>query len=393
MASVFQPCKTETKDKFYPCAKARCGHKWTVRWREPGGRQGGQREKSFALKGDADALAIKVEHSKVTRTYLDPSLGKVLVKVFALEWVESHPCKEVTRREYRAFIINYLIPHMGRKTIAGVTAGDVKKFQGALTAAGLAASTINVRIGIAVSAMFNAAIAEKRIDVNPCAEVEPLKTAAAAVDPDEIPSTGQFLAIADRILPLYRFGVYLLGGAGFRLGEMLAYGPDEHRGDYARLRRQVSSRTTPGDSVARFAPLKHRVEGEYRDVPLAALLEDERAAHVAQYPVTVADGVEVYFASRWALSGAMPHASTFHVHFTRAVVDSGFVGTEGKPLFSPHSLRHYFASTALAEGVPILEVSRWLGHRSIQITADTYGHLTPGAPDRLRMVMDAVLRR
>jgi hypothetical protein len=30
-----------------------------------------------------------------------------------------------------------------------------------------------------------------------------------------------------------------------------------------------------------------------------------------------------------------------------------------------HDLRHAFASTALAEGVPISEVSRWLGHKSI----------------------------
>jgi integrase len=31
-----------------------------------------------------------------------------------------------------------------------------------------------------------------------------------------------------------------------------------------------------------------------------------------------------------------------------------------------HDLRHAFASTALAEGVPISEVSRWLGHKSIK---------------------------
>ncbi len=30
----------------------------------------------------------------------------------------------------------------------------------------------------------------------------------------------------------------------------------------------------------------------------------------------------------------------------------------------PHSLRHLYASTALAEGIPITEVSRWLGHFS-----------------------------
>ena len=35
-----------------------------------------------------------------------------------------------------------------------------------------------------------------------------------------------------------------------------------------------------------------------------------------------------------------------------------------------HDLRHTFASTALAEGVPISEVSRWRGHKSITTTVD-----------------------
>ncbi|HYZ56819.1 MAG TPA: hypothetical protein VE733_25440 [Streptosporangiaceae bacterium] len=33
-----------------------------------------------------------------------------------------------------------------------------------------------------------------------------------------------------------------------------------------------------------------------------------------------------------------------------------------------HSLRHYFASTAQAEGTPITEVSRWLSRKSIEVT-------------------------
>jgi integrase len=35
-----------------------------------------------------------------------------------------------------------------------------------------------------------------------------------------------------------------------------------------------------------------------------------------------------------------------------------------------HDLRRTFASTALAEGVPISEVSRWLGHKSLTTTVD-----------------------
>jgi len=40
-----------------------------------------------------------------------------------------------------------------------------------------------------------------------------------------------------------------------------------------------------------------------------------------------------------------------------------------------HTLRHTFASLLISHGESIKYVSRQLGHASIQITADTYGHL------------------
>jgi integrase len=53
-----------------------------------------------------------------------------------------------------------------------------------------------------------------------------------------------------------------------------------------------------------------------------------------------------------------------------------------------HDLQHTFASTALAESVPISEVSRWLGHKSITTTVDLYGHLVPEASGRARNALD-----
>ncbi|MFC4112284.1 tyrosine-type recombinase/integrase, partial [Nonomuraea zeae] len=57
-----------------------------------------------------------------------------------------------------------------------------------------------------------------------------------------------------------------------------------------------------------------------------------------------------------------------------------------------HDLRHTFASTALAEGVPISEVSRWLGHKSIITTVDLYGHLVPEATGRARDALDKAFK-
>jgi integrase len=46
----------------------------------------------------------------------------------------------------------------------------------------------------------------------------------------------------------------------------------------------------------------------------------------------------------------------------------------------PHELRHSAASLMLAQGVKLQVVSEVLGHSSIRMTADVYGHVL--APDR-----------
>lgn len=54
---------------------------------------------------------------------------------------------------------------------------------------------------------------------------------------------------------------------------------------------------------------------------------------------------------------------------------------------TPHVIRHSVATQMLREGVPLAHVSKMLGHASVAITADIYGHLQPedlrGAADVL----------
>ena len=47
----------------------------------------------------------------------------------------------------------------------------------------------------------------------------------------------------------------------------------------------------------------------------------------------------------------------------------------GLPSMGMHGLRHTTANTLLHEGVPLHTVSRMLGHSSITLTANTYGHI------------------
>jgi integrase len=60
----------------------------------------------------------------------------------------------------------------------------------------------------------------------------------------------------------------------------------------------------------------------------------------------------------------------------RALARAGLVDEEGRPLVTLHGLRHTCASLMLMKGVPLIVVSRHLGHADVNITARVYAHLT-----------------
>jgi integrase len=52
--------------------------------------------------------------------------------------------------------------------------------------------------------------------------------------------------------------------------------------------------------------------------------------------------------------------------------------------FTPHGLRHTYASIALTAGLDVYDVSRMLGHADIGLTVATYGSwLNPSRPGAL----------
>lgn len=401
MAKVFQKCKKkEERSKHYPCTKERCGHPWTVRWRTPGGRQGRQLDASFAKKtgfGGADEFAVKVESDKRAGIYIDPNAGKITVRAYAEDWLSRRVVGDGTYANYKGFIENHLIPRLGRKTLAGVTKEDIERFRAELNKV-LAPSTVFDRMKL-VRLIFWSAVQEKRIQDDPARDV---KTAPGprSVDEDEIPTLTEVQWLYEHMAPQYQLTVWLQAGAGLRISEALAFHDGCLRGDVIRVRWQISSKANREDCKTRLVPLKHRDEGEYRDVPAPPFLCEEIEAHRVLWesiPITFQNAagktkqVSVYFAPRERGKGTMPTATTYAYHFRKACLSAGLIDADGKPKYTPHDLRHFFASTALAAGIPILEVSRWLGHKSIKTTADIYGHIVPEAWNRCREIMQRAL--
>jgi integrase len=149
-------------------------------------------------------------------------------------------------------------------------------------------------------------------------------------------------------------------GCGLRIEEALAVCKEDfiEDGTVLRVAWQAS-----GDGKRR-EPLKHRKAGEYRDVPIPSWLW-EMVRDIPDGPLIPGNGK------------LFQRYGTVYFRFMHAAEAAGI--PDG---FTPHSLRHAFASAMLARGVQITELAHFLGHRDINVTHQVYGHLLPSAAGR-----------
>lgn len=65
-----------------------------------------------------------------------------------------------------------------------------------------------------------------------------------------------------------------------------------------------------------------------------------------------------------------------------------FVKRSGLPRVHVHSLRHTFASLMIADGTPLVVVSRRLGHAQVSTTANIYAHVIASADEKAAQIGD-----
>ena len=251
-----------------------------------------------------------------------------------------------------------------------------------LTAKGLAPATVKLVYGVFAS-VLRAAVADDRLARSPCIGVAlPAvpKTVVRCLTP------GQVTALAEAMPPQYAALVYLGACAGLRQGEAFGVGADRVNWlrHMLRVERQVTTTGqrpdgTPGQVSALTAP---KSAAGVRDVPLPAALLESLSLHVARFGSLGPNGC--LFANR---SGGLLHRGHFNEGpWRRAVALCAAAGVPADTTF--HDLRHTYASTLLGAGVPITDVSKWLGHASITETVDTYGHLLKDADQTTRLAID-----
>ena len=275
-------------------------------------------------------------------------------------WLRMHHGTPKTKQTYELILRRYLYPEIGNKRMGQVATGreDAQELLSVTLPDKYKLGASSIRsCHLVLNAVVNDAVKAGRL---PRSQIKGLKL-PPLVQKAEITfaTSEQIYDMAQEMPAPYGFSVYLMRGCGLRLGEALGVIPgDISSNGTLRLSRQLGA-------DGNLAPLKHRGESDYRDIPVPGYV----AIHWDVWP-------------GYPIAPPVSHRK-YRTWFNHARDSVGLPKD-----FTPHTLRHQFASVCLAGGIPITDVSKWLGHRSIQVTYGIYGHLVPASWDRARNVLD-----
>jgi len=292
---------------------------------------------------------------------------------YAMRWLETHAgqaCKFSTARIYGANLKRHVFPILGGKPVSTLCRTDCRALIAACREKGLSPKTLE-NISHTISSVLTQAVEDELLPANPAlrlgryyrngdhprAEIHPLTREEVAL----------FLETAKQHAPGEHPLFLCALRTGMRLGELLGlqWGDVDFHGRFIEVRRnRVAGRvTTPKNGKTRRVDMSDQLAGALRALLTARKAETLRSGW-GQVP-------EWVFCNE--SGGPLDGDNLRHRVFYKLLAKAGLRRIRF------HDLRHTYASLLIAQGESLAYVRDQLGHASIQLTVDTYGHLVPGA--------------
>ena len=247
-------------------------------------------------------------------------------------------------------------PSWGPKKLGALTRADVQALCDRLLARGVDPSTVKNAL-MPLRVIYRRALARSVVALNPTTGLELPATRGRReriADPTEAAALIAALPEAQRAL--WALALY----AGLRRGELWGL-----RWDDVDLDAGVISVRRSWDPKAGL--IEPKSQAGSRRVPIAAVLR----RHLAEQKLRNGGRPEQLVLAN--AKGELRHSTTLSARAHKI--------WKAKAL-SPiglHECRHTFASLMIAAGVNAKALSTYIGHASITITLDRYGHLMPGS--------------
>ena len=174
-------------------------------------------------------------------------------------------------------------------------------------------------------------------------------------------------------------------GTGLRQGELLALRWEDVDLEAGRLRVRHSLANVDGTLTLQ----EPKTDRSRRSLVLPESVTVALRAHRTRQKMD-----QLVAGSRWADSGHVfatmlgrPHHAATITRCFQAALDRAEL-----PRVRFHDLRHSAATFLLAQGMTLEDVKNQLGHSTIVLTSNTYGHVLEQRKRQVAAAMDAVLR-
>ncbi len=321
------------------------------------------------------------EKLKQLRTKTDAGVradGRLTVAAWLDRWSDTLGGRVAPATEglHRDNVRLHLKPQLGANRIDKLTVADCDQVWSRKLQT-LSPNTVRL-IRATLSKALSAAEREGLIPRNVAAGSQPIRIPAPQGRALTVEQSRQLLAIArtDRLYAAYLIGI----SYGLRRGELLGlrWIDLDSRRETLAVRQAVKRERNPaGQSGSR----SRLVIGE---------LKGAKSARTLQLTAPVLDALRLHrklqAAERLAVGAAWQDTGLIFTTTIGTVVEPrnfyrGFTKLTqraGLGHWHPHELRHSAASVMLGMGVPLHVVSEVLGHQSIVLTMNTYGHLIGG---------------
>ena len=365
---------------------------WVVDYRDAAGKRYIQAVESRDAGYERLGEIAKALRSK---TY-DPGRAKTLLQDYAAEWLQSRR-SEVSRSTFTSYeyvIRVHILPDLGRYELGRLTRPQVRLFLGKKAdqrkmngKASLAKDTVRI-IKACLHAVLETAVEDGIVPVNVAHFKAKRNTSAQRRAKGEkqirirqkVFSREQlmlFLRTAWEHARYYFPLFFLLARAGLRIGEALALKIGDI--DFVERLINVERNIVKGNIGLPKSGLTRQVDMSAQLAKVLGQVVLDRKEQLLRLGLPSDDLPEMWLFQNSA--GETMDDSKVRKVFTRLLAKAGLSQR------NPHFLRHTFASLLLQQGESLKYVQDQMGHSSIKMTADTYGHLVPGgnrqAVDRL----------
>lgn len=342
------------------------GRGWQLRYRDVNGKQ---RTEVFETKSQADGRCRDLESDLRRNTWIDPALGKTTFGEYAVTWRQSVAhLRPGSLNNLDCRMRRHVLPAFENAQLREIQPSDVRTWVASLVGLGLAPASVTPIYRL-FARIMSTAVVDGLIVRSPCIGVrlprEPSKLEMHFLSPEEV------TALANSIAPRYRALVYTAAYTGMRWGELM--GLRVQRCNLLRGSIDVVESLTEINGRIQVGPTK---TGKTRTISLPQFLRDLLAEHMTSYGTP---GGFVFTSSQ----GLPIRRNLYRRHFKPAVLNAGL-----PPGLRFHDLRHTCVAMLIAQGAHPKEIQERLGHSTIKLTFDRYGHLLPTLDDRLRDGLD-----